>query len=294
MLNASAANFARVSGLTVAELAQLRDELAVMRRVGHGGDAGRVARGRPEQRRPADVDHLDRLVQPDDLDPDRRCERLDVDDDEVDQADPLRAQLLELGGDVAPGQDPGIDRVVEGLDLAADVRLALREIGDGRDLDALGREVLARAVRGVHLDVESEQVPREHDDAIPIRHRQQGSHPGVPPDPVVLRRVSGVGRGRPRTVATAPHQSGRVYRLTWHTPGADPHANQRPSRDPCPLGIPLHRLQPRQLPGHLPSDLDRLARAPGGPRRSSTTSGRGPSSATRPTSTCGSGCGGPG
>ena len=138
---------------------------------------------------------------------------------------PCASQLLELGGHVAAGEDPGVDRVVEGLDLAADVRLALGQVGDGRDLDALGGEVLARAVGGEHLDVEREQVARERGDAVPVRHRQQGSHPGVPPDPVALRSVSGAGRGRPRTVATAPHRRGRVYRLTWHTPGADPHAN---------------------------------------------------------------------
>ena len=121
---------------------------------------------------------------------------------------PCAAQLLELGGDVAAGQDPGVDRVVEGLDLAADVRLALRQRSE---TDVTSTPSAARYSRvpsvAYDLDVEIEQVARERDDAIPIRHRQQGSHPGVPPDPVVLRTVSGVGRGRPRTVATAPHQS---------------------------------------------------------------------------------------
>ena len=83
-------------GADHAELAELGDDAVVVRRVGRGRDAGRVPGGRPEQRRAADVDHLDGLVDPDELDPDRRGERLDVDDDEVDQADALGLELGQL------------------------------------------------------------------------------------------------------------------------------------------------------------------------------------------------------
>ncbi len=105
MLNASAASLARSLGAHDAELAQLRGDLLVVARVGDRGDPGRVARRRAEERRPGDVDHLDRLVEPDELDADRRRERLDVDDHEVDQPDPLCLQLLDLGRDVAAGED---------------------------------------------------------------------------------------------------------------------------------------------------------------------------------------------
>ena len=74
----------------MAVLAQLRHDPFVVRRVGGGHDPGRVAGGRPEERRPADVDHLDGFVEADELDPDRGRERLDVDDDEIDRDDPLR------------------------------------------------------------------------------------------------------------------------------------------------------------------------------------------------------------
>ena len=67
---------------------------------------------------------------------------------------PWASQLRELGGDVAPGEDAGVDRVVEGLDLAADVGLALGQVGDRGDLDAVRGEVLARAVGREDLDVE--------------------------------------------------------------------------------------------------------------------------------------------
>jgi hypothetical protein len=138
-------------------------------RVGDSRDARRVARRRPEQRRPGDVDHLDRLVEADQLDPDGRRERLDVDDDEVDQPDPLGFQLLDLGGDVAPGENAGVDRVVEGLDLATDVGLALGQGRDRVDLDAFGGQRIARAIGCVDLDPEVQQIAREIDDAVSVR-----------------------------------------------------------------------------------------------------------------------------
>ena len=141
-----------------------------MRRIRDRRDAGRIARGRAEQRRAGDVDHLDRLVEPDELDPDGRRERLDVDDDDVDEADPLRLELLELGGDVAAGEDARVDRVMEGLDLAADVGLALGQRRDRRDLDALGGKVVAGALRRDDLDPEAEEVAREVDDPVSVRH----------------------------------------------------------------------------------------------------------------------------
>ena len=156
-------------GADDAELAQLRDDLLVVARVGDRGDARRVARGRAEEGRPGDVDHLDRLVEPDELDADRRRERLDVDDHEIDQPDPLRLQLLDLGRDVAPGEDAGVDRVVEGLDLAADIGFALGQGGDRIDLDAFRGQRIARAIGGVDLDPEPEQVAGEFDDAVSVR-----------------------------------------------------------------------------------------------------------------------------
>ena len=61
-------------------------------------------------------------------------------------------------GHVAPGEDARVDRVVEGLDLAADIGLALGQGGDRIDLDPFGGQRVARAVGGVDLDAEAEQV----------------------------------------------------------------------------------------------------------------------------------------
>ncbi len=82
---------------------------------------------------------------------------------------PWRLELGHLGRDVAAGQDPGIDRVVEGLDLAADRRLPLGQVRDRRDVDAFAGEVLPRAVGREDLDVEGEQVAREGGDPIAVR-----------------------------------------------------------------------------------------------------------------------------
>ena len=43
------------------------------------------------------------------------------------------------------------------------------------------------------LDAEVQEVTSEGSDAVAVRNRQQGSQPGFPPIPVVLRSVDGVG-----------------------------------------------------------------------------------------------------
>jgi hypothetical protein len=113
-----------------AELADLLDDLRVIRGVGDRGDTRRVPCGRAEERGAGHVDHLDRLLEPDDLDPDRRRERLHVDDHDVDEPDALGLELIDLLGLVAPREDPRVHRVVERLDLATDVGLALGQVRD--------------------------------------------------------------------------------------------------------------------------------------------------------------------
>ena len=149
-------------------LAQFGDDLGVVLRLGDGCDAGRVSGGSPEQRGAAHVDQLDRLVDPDVPPADLRGERLHVDDHEVDRADALLTQLVQLALDVAPGEDPGIDRRVEGLHLPADERGDLGQVGDPRHLDALACEVFARPVGGVDLNVQLTQLAGERRDSFTV------------------------------------------------------------------------------------------------------------------------------
>jgi hypothetical protein len=106
VLNASAGQLGSQLRADRAQLAQLRGDLLVVARIGDRGDPRRSCAPPRRAGGAGDVDHLDRLVDPDQLDPDGRRERLDVDDHEVDQPDPLGAQLLDLGRHVAPRRMP--------------------------------------------------------------------------------------------------------------------------------------------------------------------------------------------
>ena len=155
----------------------LGDDLLVRRGSGDRGDPGVVAGGSREERRPAHVDHLDRLVEGDAALAHLGGEGRDVDDDEVDEPDRVLGQLGELLGPVAPGEDPGVDRRVEGLDRAAEEG---RDVGEGRhgkDVDAVCREVLPGSVGRVDLDAEGQEIAREADQSLAVGDREEGSHP---------------------------------------------------------------------------------------------------------------------
>ena len=166
MLNASAASRARSSGLTPAQAPDLLEDSVVVGRVGDGRHPGGIAGRRAEQGSATDVDHLDGVGQPDELRSDLRRERRDVDDDEVDETDPVGLEVGELFRDVATGEDPGVDGRMERLDLAADERRDGGDVGDAVDLDALAGQELAGPVRGDELDAEVRQTTRECGDTV--------------------------------------------------------------------------------------------------------------------------------
>ena len=161
----------------LAALLELGEDLGVVLRAADRGDGRRIPRRCAEERRAADVDHLDRPIDPDERPPDLGAERPDVDDDEVDRLDALALQLVELVGLVAPREDPGVDGVVERLDLAVEHRRDAGQLGDGLDLDAVLGEVLAGPVGGEELDLERLQASRERGDPVPRRDREQRSQP---------------------------------------------------------------------------------------------------------------------
>ena len=136
---------------------------------------------------------------------------------------------------------PGVDRVVEGLDLAADVRLAL---GQRRRPSRPRRPRAARARasrRSRTTSTPSSSRSRASAAIHPGSPLTAGLAPGASSDSRGLATRQRGGPSGPRTVATAPHRSGRVYRLTWHTPGAHPHAITRSTGDARSLGLPLPR-----------------------------------------------------
>jgi hypothetical protein len=156
-------------GARVAKAPDLLHDRRVMGRVGHGRDTGGVACRGAEERHPADVDHLDDFVEPNEPGADFGGERLDVHDDDVDRADALCLEFGQLLWHVTPGEDAGVHGRMERLDLSPDEWWHLGQVRDAADLDPLTGKVFARAVRGHDVDVEAPQFPREFRDPLPVR-----------------------------------------------------------------------------------------------------------------------------
>ena len=109
---------------------------------------------------------------------DRRLERVEVDDHQVDRLDALGLQRGEVVGDVAAGEDAAVQLGVERLDPAAeDLGLA----GVGRDLGHLQAgldQCRARAAAGQQVDPESRQGTRQIDQTAFLGDAQQGPADG--------------------------------------------------------------------------------------------------------------------
>ena len=296
MPNASAARSARSSARDESVLAQLDDEPVVVIGARDRCHAGGVPGGSPEERRPADVDHLDRLVDSDEPGADRGGERGDVDDDDVDQADRVRLELAQLFGDVAPGEDSRIDRRVERLDLAADERRDARQLGDGADLDPVAGEMLAGTVGREDLHAEREQVTRQPE--IPsrlatdsrARTRALTSHPHAATHSRRLRPsiTGGVAYsdriGGRLTIGGASSRLGETARR--HPSG---HAVRSIVRLP-PWDYLFEPFNPHTFPGPLHADLGGVPRPAGRARRPVQHPDQARSTATLRTSTSTSGC----
>ena len=87
---------------------------------------GEVLRRAAQHRRPADVDHLDRLLLADAVPRGDLVERVEVDADQVEQLDPVLGERRQVGLDVAPGEETRVDVRVERLHPTAE---HLRELG---------------------------------------------------------------------------------------------------------------------------------------------------------------------
>src|SRR5207248_159402 len=107
----------------------------------HGGDVAEVLRGAAQHRRPADVDHLDRLLLRDAVPGDDVREGIEVDADEIERTDLVLVQRREIVVEVAPREDRRVDARVERLDAAAE---QLRDVGQRLDVLDLEPERLER------------------------------------------------------------------------------------------------------------------------------------------------------
>ena len=160
---------------------------------------------------------------------------------------------------------PGVDRGVEGLDLAADQGRHAGQVRDGADLDAVGGEVVAGAVGGEDLDLEGQQVAGQSRDPLAVGDRQQGSHPGCPSS-------DAAGRGRRRARLAAEDNARHGILRHRRRSGPDPPATglaRRAGEDPTtarsnvrlpPWDYLFTRFTRAHVPRHLHAALGRVGR----------------------------------
>jgi hypothetical protein len=123
---------------------------------------GEVLRRAAQHRRPADVDHLDRVLLADP--PLRRHlrEGVEVHADEVERPDLVLVQRGEVVVAVTPGEDGRMDARMERLDAAAEHLRDARELLDALDVEAdLGLQVIGRSAAGNEVEPGLRQPARE-------------------------------------------------------------------------------------------------------------------------------------
>jgi hypothetical protein len=95
-----------------------------------------VLRRAPEQRRPADVDQLDRVLLGDAVSRRDLRERVEVDADKVERPDVVLLERGEVVRVVPPREDRRVDAGMERLDATAEQFGDLRQLLDARRLDS--------------------------------------------------------------------------------------------------------------------------------------------------------------
>ena len=115
---------------------ELGQDRVVLRGRADRNHVGEVLRRRPEQRRPADVDHLDGLLLARVLAPGDRVERVEVHADEVDRLDVVLGERRHVVRPIPTGQDARMDARVERLHATAEQLGELRELVDPPQVDA--------------------------------------------------------------------------------------------------------------------------------------------------------------
>ncbi len=121
---------ARVGRDLPAGAAKLLEERGVLGGIDQNHDSCMVLRGRADHRRATHVDLLDDVLERNPRLGGRRLERVEVHRHQVDRADPVAGEGLAVRGQVPTGQDPPVDRRVEGLHPAVEHLGEARHVGD--------------------------------------------------------------------------------------------------------------------------------------------------------------------
>ena len=123
----------------------LIENLRILGGVGGDGGEGVVLGRRPHQRRPADVDLLDRLFQRDALPRHGGLERIEVHHDQLEGEDAVLGQRLHVLGVVVAAEDSAVDLRMEGFEPAVHHFGEAGVLGDVADGDALALQVFSGA-----------------------------------------------------------------------------------------------------------------------------------------------------
>ena len=116
---------------------KLLGEGRIIGRIDHHRDVVPVLGRRAHQRRAADVNILDRVVEAHAGARDRAFERIEVDHHEIDRLDPMLAHLALMIFVGAPRQDAAVNLRMERLDPSVEHLGRTREVLDSADLDAV-------------------------------------------------------------------------------------------------------------------------------------------------------------
>ena len=166
----------------------------VIRHVGHDGDVGVVLGRRADHRRAADIDVLDAIgIRP--VGRDGRLERVEVDHQKVDRADPVCGERRLVLGVVADGEQAAVHRRMQGLHPAVHHLGEARQVGDLRHRKPGLLQGAVRPARRDQRDAARMQRAGKVDEAGLVRDREERAG-----DPHQIVRHSFV----PKSVSPAP------------------------------------------------------------------------------------------
>jgi hypothetical protein len=130
-------------------------------------DVAPVLGRRAYQRRPADVDVLDRFVERAIGARDRLPERIEIDDDEVDRRNAVRGECRCVRGQIATREDAAVHLRMQRLDAAVEHLREARVVADLGDVE-IGGDERSRGSAG-----------REQHDAGPAKNAREFDEPGL-------------------------------------------------------------------------------------------------------------------
>src|SRR5579883_2422173 len=197
-----------------------------------------VLGGGAEQGYAADVDVLQRRVQVGAAG-DGAHERVEVDGDQIDRAQAVPLQLLQVRGHITAGQQPAVDGRVQRLDAAAQDLREAGEVGDTAHGHAGSGDRRLGLAGAEDLGAEPPQPGRKLGDARLVVHAQDGAHGGVDPfDCALWARTN----APPRPIALCwvgfgPCERSRLLMMTnlahVHRPGDHVHRAAGSRRGGC-------------------------------------------------------------